>query len=165
MSTSFLDALQQQSSKLQNGKNEHEKKDIPRLNAGMYTQPLILDVLLVTGNVRDTIKLRFNRKPEKEILAKLKQFFWRYDAETREWENSDNNFNRKFLQSEFQAEIEILEEILVPAPAFEPAVSQEFEVYKRQVNALTAYFDLDPAELVIKAINCLYTETEPFLTD
>jgi hypothetical protein len=159
MSTSFLDALQQQSAKLQNGKNKHEKKDIPRLNAGMYVQPLIVDIFFVSQESGNIIELKFNRKPEQKIRDTLKSFFWQYDANKQVWKNSDNDFTRKFVKSEFQAKIELLEK---PAESSE---SPHFALYKKQVNTLSEYFDLDPAELVIKAIDCLYVQTKPFLAD
>ena len=126
---------------------------------------------------RGRLDLVFNRKPEDWVLADLKAAGFRYNPADRTWYHKDTAENRAEVTKMFgatfdevmfddagnDAEAELVE-IQSEAPVMPQTIEQvsytpEFVKYREQVNQLIERLQIDPADLLLVAIDCLYRKT------
>lgn len=132
---------------------------------------------------RNRLDIYFSDIPSVEIRDSLKNQGFRFDGERKAWYHKDTLLNRLYLHTTFGAPDLLTMETLnfdsneikdtdtgdrvgdtskTPQnPILETEddsekVSEEFKRYKMQVNALVEELKLDPADLMIRAIGCLY---------
>lgn len=145
----------------------------------VQTTPKPDDKLIVTINVelsRNRIDIFFNRIPDEGIRSELKkQGFW-FSSTANNWYHKDTPKNREFLVKQFNAEFPIDEsnepdEIEITSVdsvtltsvnkpiSYKSETSSNFDRYKEQVNKLSEHYQVDPADLMVLAMDALYTRT------
>lgn len=174
MNTAFLSALQNQSQTLtQQLVSKSEAKPIAK-----PVQPV--DVLKVTIDLvvnRNRIDVFFSQKPSNSVLDSLRSNGFHHRPSDKAWYHQDNLVNRKFLNSTFDADLEIVEPVLQPEPKTQQTIvvapplpdfdSEEYKspyndshygVYRDQVDQLIQKLQIRPADLMLRAIDCLYVQ-------
>lgn len=183
MSTTFLNALKNKSASVQALMQQTAKstpQTIPAnhgilLNSkfGTPDQTIVpLDVVpdapKMTVNIervlnRNRLDIFFSDIPEKSVRTTLKDKGFRFDGERKAWYHKDTLLNRLFLADTFGAdELRTLDtpaDVAIPSTDTDVEYSSEYQAFKSQCNALQSELKLDAADLMLKAIECLYNHT------
>lgn len=181
---SFLNALKNKSATIQATQFTPVKPD-PIVAPVPVQDPIPVPITVKIERVlnRNRLDVYFSDIPSVEVRDNLKDQGFRFDGERKAWYHKDTLLNRLFLHNTFGAPDLLTVE--TPNSDYEPLihtvpeerigdtiktpqivnleteedsekVSEEFRRYKMQVNALVAELKLDPADLMIRAIGCLY---------
>ena len=107
------------------------------------------------------LKLFFSAKPSKETLQQLKDQDFKWDNDGIFWHAKDCLVNRMFLAATFDLPDLMQDVYNDDVKPSEPEVFDNpiWTTYKKQVLALQEHLKLDAADLMLKAIDCLYTST------
>lgn len=123
---------------------------------------------------RNRIDIYFPEKPSEAIRGKLKDRGFRFDPERCAWYHKDTLLNRVFLSETFNAQGLIVSDDLDSiqgevANDLQKSIVEEreplgegsevYQTYKKQVNALIEELGIDPADLMLLAIDTLYRAT------
>lgn len=126
---------------------------------------------------RNRIDIYFPEKPSEEIRSRLKDRGFRFDPERCAWYHKDTLLNRVFLSEHFNAQglitsddldsiqgevADDLSKSIVEEPVTASEGSEVYQQYKKQVNALIEELKIDPADLMLLAIDTLYRSTFKF---
>lgn len=133
--------------------------DLIKQNQAQKEAPLVITCERVLN--RNRLDVFFSRKPGDEILQKLKAQGFRDRDTDKGWFHFDSEDNRAFCTKEFGAVFEddnTPDNIEAPAApiAVEATVTPEYETFKRQVNELIEYMKVEPADLMLLAVNTLH---------
>lgn len=185
MST-FLNALKNKSLNVQATQFNPVKPDPVVTPVPVDPVPTQLTVKIERVVNRNRLDVYFSDVPSVEIRDSLKDQGFRFDGERKAWYHKDTLLNRLFLHNTFGAPDlltietpnfdsdginttdtgERVGDTIIPPQNQDleteedsEKVSEEFKQYKRKVNALVEELKLDPADLMIRAIGCLYDQT------
>lgn len=185
MATNFLDLLKSKKTIINNDTQWHNKAIKIDSNFGTKDQTIVDVTPIGYGpdpvpviNVRaervldrGRLDLFFSSKPVQETLNKLRDQGFRWNPDNKTWYHKDNLINRLFvadtfglselLQDQFNDDPKIADNGKESTISSDPMVehSPEYETFKKQVNALQKELKLDAADLMLKAIDFLYTST------
>lgn len=112
---------------------------------------------------RNRIDLFFSAIPSEDTRTLLKDQGFKFNPDTKAWYHKDCLVNRMFLAATFDLP-DLMQDVynddVKPEIIEETELNPIWSKYKKQVNALLAADKtLDPADLMIKAIDCLYIQT------
>lgn len=172
MNTAFLSALQSQSQTL----TTQLQQSKPKVLEAAPVDTLKVTIDLVVN--RNRIDVFFSQKPSDSVLDSLRSNGFHYRPSDKAWYHQDNLVNRKFLNSTFDADLEVSEmatevtgktqQTIVVAPSLpevtdsdtyeSPYNDSHYQVYRGQVNQLIEKLQIQPADLMLRAIDCLYVQ-------
>lgn len=122
---------------------------------------------------RNRIDVFFPEKPSDEIRTSLKDHGFRFNPESCAWYHRDTILNRVYLSeflnaqglltsddldsipSEVQGTFQKINDEAGQEPS-EESGNEHYRKFKMQVNALQSELGLDAADLMLRAIDCLY---------
>lgn len=174
----FLSALKQKSADIQ---ASIENRSVDRPVGTLFTEPAPMQnydpnpiqVRIERVLTRNRLDILFSAKPGEEIRTALTDQGFKYDGERKAWYHRDTLLNRAFVAKRFNApELLTPEDTAPEAPVtpvnpscevisdtLEESTSKDYERFKSQVRALQAELQLDAADLMLQAIEALYTQT------
>lgn len=181
MSTAFLQALQAKRTIPQQTETKPKPKPIPVV-APIQPKPIAIPGVNVTAKPtltvervinRKRIDLFFSSKPDDDVLGSLHGNGWRYRPSDKAWYNKDDECTRHYLKMKFNIELEEARSVEMPVE-FKPDEhhkelkptpvvgdsNPKFEQFKSKVNRLIEYFKIEPADLMLLAIDALFEKHE-----
>lgn len=162
MNQDFLNAL----------KNKAATIEKPTIKPALNQQIEVISndkALIVTIDIvqnKNRLDVYFNRIPADFIRNDLKANGFRWNQDRACWYNKDCNETRSYLKSKLGCEIDLIESAVIDAsePITEDVKtalpeSDSYTKYKKQVNELVEYFQVDASDLVLIAIDNLHKKT------
>lgn len=149
-------------------------------------KPLIITIDRVLNRRR--LDVFFSEKPCDEILAKLRGQGFHYRPSDKAWYHCDNETNRAFLETHFNADFAgapesaqvalnddsinnanlVLDAVTITGNTNTTEAQSEvsnlgdstpYDIYKKQVNELCEHFKIDASDLALFAINYFHKAT------
>lgn len=129
---------------------------------------------------RNRIDVFFSQIPPKNLRAALKIEGFRFNPDSKAWYHQDSENRREYLRSAFGAELDQYQGIplstLIDSPLNDPSISDvppvqplielceapiepELAKFRTQTNELLEQLNLDAADLMLAAIDCLHRQT------
>ncbi len=111
---------------------------------------------------RNRLDLYFSAKPSKETRNELKDQGFTWDDSRQCWRHQDTTINRLYLADKFNLP-ELMQDKFNDEAKDEDETKQDFSPhymrFKNQVKSLQEHLKIDAADLMLQAIDCLYTQT------
>lgn len=178
--SNFLAALQAKSAKLSATMGNVAALPVAPIAAPIVVPPVLtpapiqnyaatslqVTVELPIGSNR--IDVFFSRKPDADILSKLRDAGFWYRPSDKAWYHKDSECNRQICRMLFGAEIEDYDTnriyaedkvTVANAPIVDNSEESGYDVYKRQCDELVKALGLEFPDLALHAIDCLHRQT------
>ncbi len=173
--SNFLAVLQAKSAKLSATMGNVAALPVPPIAAPIVTTPVLtpapiqnyangpLEVTIELPQGSNRIDVFFSRKPDADILSKLRDAGFWYRPSDKAWYHKDSECNRQICRMLFGAEIEDYDtkqlEVVEAAPIVDDSEESSYDVYKRQCDELVKALGLEFPDLALHAIDCLHRQT------
>ena len=117
---------------------------------------------------KNRIDVFFSAKPSESVLSELREKGFHFRPSDKAWYHQDNIKNRSWLVERFNAPLdinlsELMEDILDEPGEIEEQEAEELvdgkSEYHRIIDALCAHYNESPADVCVRAVKLLYSET------
>lgn len=176
MTTNFLDALKNRAAKIETSLKPAPAAQLARLEPTVTRLPdgsympnhTQIDIAMDTAKIqrvervvnKNRLDIYFTQAPNQVTRNNFKSMGWRYSPDRVCWYHQDNKQNCDWLAERYNVQgLDTVDKFKTEPEIVEPEFTPEYATFRVQVDELLAYTKICPADLMLKAIDCLHKKT------